>query len=349
MSTIIETEYNDEASYADAFETIIKGSLNSYSDVDWYKFNNPYPTSLSVSFAVGSKGLWSVQIYDQNMQILSGRNIDSSLTYTLPAYSVGDYSIRIQTTFSGGVLYSGDMYTLTLERATYSVRSLASSYNEGAFALFEVTRTGKDNNYGIYYKLTGPGADSQDGEVVEKIPAFVNDKCIISVPLFNDGATEGDELLNLSLGMYTGGVGNFISSYAPITGATASVLVIDASKKPVITKETHQVDVLVDKGILSEEPLILQGLTENIEINSGVVTAHTLFYAGATYSYTDIDRMIMVTVRDQDFTSEFKKEMTDLLPASSTLSYGDMTQLVGIKNMDSVIKYIAGADGSFVD
>ena len=41
--------------------------------------------------------------------------------------------------------------------------------------------------------------------------------------------------MNLSLGMYSGGVGNFISSYAPITGATASVLVIDTSKDTATT------------------------------------------------------------------------------------------------------------------
>lgn len=227
---IQEFEYNDDLAHANIFDASITGSLGSYSDVDWFKFNNPYPTSLNVNFSVASKGVWSVQLYDQNMQVLSGRNIDASLNYTVPGYSVGDYTIRVQTTLPGGVMYSGGAYTITVDRATYNVRSLSSSYDEGSSALFEVTRTGNDNNYSIYYKLTGPGADSQDGIVVGKIPAFVNNKCIISVPLENDGKTEGNEILNLSLGMYSGGVGNFISSYAPITGATASVLVIDTSK-----------------------------------------------------------------------------------------------------------------------
>jgi hypothetical protein len=148
---IYESEYNDVIAYADIFDGSISGSLSSFSDVDWFTFNNPYPTSLSVNFAVESKGNWSVQIYDQNMQILSGRSIDATLTYTLPAYSVGNYAVRVQTALPSGILYSGGGYTITVDKATYTVKSLASSYDEGSSALFEVTRTGNDNNYSIYY------------------------------------------------------------------------------------------------------------------------------------------------------------------------------------------------------
>ncbi len=224
---IRETEFNDDFTHANIFVNSVTGSLGSYSDVDWFTFNNPYPTSLTVTFSVNSKGIWSVQLYDQNLQILSGRNIDATLTYSIPAYSVGNYAIRVQTTLPNGALYSGGEYNITLERATYTVRSLATSYDEGSSAVFEVTRTGKDNNYSIYYKLSGLGVDDKDGVIVGKIPTFVNDKSLIYIPLLNDGKTEGNQFLYLSLGMYSGGVGSFVSSFTSISGATASVLVID--------------------------------------------------------------------------------------------------------------------------
>ena len=345
---IRESEYNDDFARANIFVNSVTGSLGSYSDVDWFTFNNPYPTSLNVTFTVNSKGIWSVQLYDQNLQILSGRNIDSSFAYSVPAYSVGNYAIRVQTTLPNGVMYSGGEYNITLERATYTVRSLASSYDEGSSALFEVTRTGNDNNYSIYYKLSGPGADEQDGLIFGKIPTFVNNKSVISVPLLNDGKTEGNELLNLSLGMYTGGVGSFVSSYTPISGSTASVLVIDTSREPVITKETHVLDVLVDKGVLGPDPIILKGLTQNIEMNSGQITKNSLVYQGLIYDYNLIDPLITTIVKDGEFSVEFRKEISDLVPAVASLSYQNFVKLVGVENIDEVLKYIAGADGSYV-
>ena len=345
---IRESEYNDDFARANIFVNSVTGSLGSYSDVDWFTFNNPYPTSLNVTFTVNSKGSWKVDVYDQNLQILSGRNIDATFSYSVPAYSVGNYAIRVQTTLPNGVMYSGGEYNITLERATYTVRSLATSYDEGSSALFEVTRTGNDNNYSIYYKLSGSGADDKDGLIVGKIPTFVNNKSVISVPLLNDGKTEGNELLNLSLGMYTGGVGSFVSSYAPISGATASVLVIDTSKEPVITKEIHVLDVLVDKGVLGPGPIILKGLTQNIEMNAGQVTKNSLVYQGLSYDYNLIDSLITTIVKDGEFSVEFRKEITELVPAISILSYQNFVQLVGVANIDEVLKYIAGADGNYV-
>jgi hypothetical protein len=283
------------------------------------------------------------------MQILSGRSIDATLTYTLPAYSVGNYAVRVQTALPSGILYSGGGYTITVDKATYTVKSLASSYDEGSSALFEVTRTGNDNNYSIYYKLSGSGADNLDGSILGKIPAFVNNKSIISVPLSNDGKTEGNEMMILSLGMYTGGVGNFVSTYAPITGATASVLIIDTSKEPAITKETHILDILVDKGVLGAEPTILKGLIQNIETNSGQVTKNSIVYGGVSYDYKTIDQVVLTVITDGQFSAEFVKELSDHVPTASGLSYQNFVKLVGIENIDSVIKYIAGADGNYVN
>ncbi len=51
---------------------------------------------------------------------------------------------------------------------------------------------------------------------------------------------------------------------------------------------------------------------------------------------------------DGNFTSEFRKEITDLLPAAANFSYQDTVKLVGTANIDNVILYVAGADGNFV-
>lgn len=56
----------------------------------------------------------------------------------------------------------------------------------------------------------------------------------------------------------------------------------------------------------------------------------------------------MTVVRDGDFTSEFRKEISDLLPAAAAFSYQDVLKLVGVSNIANVILYVAGADGDFV-
>ena len=58
--------------------------------------------------------------------------------------------------------------------------------------------------------------------------------------------------------------------------------------------------------------------------------------------------MIMTLTSDGNFTSEFRKEITDLLPAAANFSYLDTVKLVGTANIDNVILYVAGADGNFV-
>ena len=56
----------------------------------------------------------------------------------------------------------------------------------------------------------------------------------------------------------------------------------------------------------------------------------------------------MTVTSDGNFTAEFRKEITDLLPAAANFSYQDTVKLVGTANIDNVILYVAGADGNFV-
>ena len=56
----------------------------------------------------------------------------------------------------------------------------------------------------------------------------------------------------------------------------------------------------------------------------------------------------MVVTSDGNFSTEFRKEISDLLPSAANFSYQDTVKLVGTANIDNVILYVAGADGNFV-
>ena len=56
----------------------------------------------------------------------------------------------------------------------------------------------------------------------------------------------------------------------------------------------------------------------------------------------------MVYLRNDEFSTEFQKEIADSFPDYSTVSYSDVVSLVGISGMSVVILQVAGADGTFV-
>ena len=121
-----------------------------------------------------------------------------------------------------------------------------------------------------------------------------------------------------------------------------------AAKTPVITTESHTLSLIVNKGILDKDAVILKNLNQIITFSDGLMIKNTLEYAGSTFDYALIDSLTMTVTSDGNFTSEFRKEITDLLPAAANFSYQDTVKLVGIANIDNVILYVAGADGNFI-
>lgn len=115
-----------------------------------------------------------------------------------------------------------------------------------------------------------------------------------------------------------------------------------------ITKKVTNLSVIVDSGIIGTSAVLLKNLIETSTYTDGVVTNQVLEYAGTSFNYSDIDKLITTVTRDGEFTTEFRKEISDLLPAASTFSYQDTVKLVGAANIDNVILYVAGADGNFV-
>ena len=89
-------------------------------------------------------------------------------------------------------------------------------------------------------------------------------------------------------------------------------------------------------------------MTEEISKKNGEVINHFFAYGESQYSYDDIDSSIMVILRNEDFSDEFKEEIIDYAPTAAALNYSDLVKLVGLNTIDSTLMKIAGADGEYV-
>ena len=174
-----------------------------------------------------------------------------------------------------------------------------------------------------------------------------------------------------SVSNFSGSGGNYSATFTPANGAAAAAIRVasgaftDAAGNAnndgleannslsftflqEVKYETHSLSVIVDKGVLGFGAVLLKGLTEKLTITNGTTSSHTVEYAGSTFNYNQIDALITTVVRDGEFSGEFRKELTDALPTTANLSYGDAVVLVGTANIDNQLIYIAGIDGNFV-
>jgi hypothetical protein len=119
-------------------------------------------------------------------------------------------------------------------------------------------------------------------------------------------------------------------------------------RKVITTNANHKLSVIVDKGVLSASANLLKGLSESITYTDGVITKHTVEYSGLTFDYNAIDSLITTVTRDDEFTTEFRKELTDFAPTSASLSYKDAALLIGLANIDTTLIFVAAADGNFI-
>jgi Ca2+-binding RTX toxin-like protein len=214
---------------------------------------------------------------------------------------------------------------------TYSLTAANTIFDEGATAVFNLVTTNVASGTTLTYTISGViGADLTSGLLTGAVVVGSDGKAIINIGIKADNLTEGAETLTVT-----------------ISGASASAIIKDTSLSQV-TSETHTLSVIVDKGILAVDAVILKGLVEKTNLTNGVLSNHTVQYGTALFDYNQIDNLIMTVTRDGDFTTEFRKEITDLLPAAANFSYLDTVKLVGTANIDSVILYVAGADGNFV-
>ena len=150
-------------------------------------------------------------------------------------------------------------------------------------------------------------------------------------------------------------VGKYIRANASYTDLRGTAEFVTSLKTEAVksltqlkTTENHNLSVIVDKGILGAEAVLLKGLSEAITLIDGVITEHTLQYAGATFDYKQIDALITTVTRDGEFTAEFTKEINDYLNTEANISFKVAVGLVGAANIDAVLITVAGSDGSFV-
>jgi V8-like Glu-specific endopeptidase len=150
-------------------------------------------------------------------------------------------------------------------------------------------------------------------------------------------------------------VGKYIranATYIDGRGTSESVPSIKTEAVKSLTQltstESHSLSVIVDKGILGADAVLLKGLSEYITMIDGVITAHSLMYAGSTFDYNQIDALIMTVTRNDEFTAEFTKEINDYLKTEANIAYKVAVGLVGAANIDTTLMTVAGADGTYV-
>ena len=71
-------------------------------------------------------------------------------------------------------------------------------------------------------------------------------------------------------------------------------------------------------------------------------------YAGSIFDYDQIDSLITTVTRNDEFTSEFTKEINDYVNTELNITYPTALILIGTANIDEVLLRVAGADGTYV-
>ena len=135
-----------------------------------------------------------------------------------------------------------------------------------------------------------------------------------------------------------------IGTNESVTSAATSLVKPMSSTKT----ESHVLSVIVDKGVFGQSPVLLKDLTETMTLINGVVDKHTVKYAGSEFNYNQIQSLITPVLRDNEFTSQFNREINDYLQVELNITYKAAVALIGLTNLDSVILMIAGSDGNFV-
>jgi hypothetical protein len=148
--------------------------------------------------------------------------------------------------------------------------------------------------------------------------------------------------ISISNGMFSDMSGN-----VNVDGADSNNSIVFLQNVSVIN-EKHTLSVIVDKNVLGNSPIFLKGLAESITLTDGSITEHTVEYAGAKFNYNQIDSLLTTVTRNDEFTSEFTREINDFVKYDANISYKVAVALIGVQNIDSTILSVAGSDGNFV-
>jgi hypothetical protein len=134
----------------------------------------------------------------------------------------------------------------------------------------------------------------------------------------------------------------------------------------------NKIHILLDAGVLGESPIVVpQEISESIITINGEIISHKLYLDndnGASpteYDYNDVDDLIMVILRNDEFSDEFSSEITDMDARYKDITYSEVQvaldpntsvggfgvrsfAIPGNKIFDDVILAVAAHDGMFV-
>jgi hypothetical protein len=117
---------------------------------------------------------------------------------------------------------------------------------------------------------------------------------------------------------------------------------------PVAITQTNTLSVIIDKGVLGSDAVLLKDLKEVKTTLDGRVLSHIVEYAGAVFGFAAIDPLITTVTRDGEFTQEFRAEIAQAYPGVENILYAEAVAIVGVANIDQILLGVAGSDGNFV-
>jgi uncharacterized delta-60 repeat protein len=230
---------------------------------------------------------------------------------TLFGSSSNDLSFAITTDNDGSIYVSG-----------HTEGNLDGQISSGSYDAFLIKYDPKGTK--LWTKLFGTSLEDYSYALAIGVDGAI----------FLSGFTNG----NLNGQINSGNYDNFL----------IKLLVVDNILPTTVTTENFLLSIIVNRGVLGTEAVLLKDLKESFVIDNGLTTNHTIEYAGLTFDYNLIDSLITTVTRNGEFTSEFTKEINDYLKTELNITYSAAVALVGSASIDGVILSVAGADGNFV-
>ena len=114
------------------------------------------------------------------------------------------------------------------------------------------------------------------------------------------------------------------------------------------TVEKNTISIIVEEGVVSDSALTVSDLVEERILNGEKVISHTITYGSQDYKYEDVKDLVMIFLRNDDFTSIFQNEIAESFPDYSEVTYSEVISLVGLGGISDTILQVASSDGFFV-
>ena len=308
-------------------------SANEGSQADFSVTTTNVATGTALSYTISGVSAADVGTGSLNGSVTVGSNGVANIAIPIVADSLTEGAETLTVTLQG---QSSSIIVNDTSKAaaTYTLQQwpAGTSANEGSQADFSVTTTNVATGTALSYTISGvSAADVGTGSLNGSVTVGSNGVANIAIPIVADSLTEGAETLTVTL-----------------QGQSSSIIINDTSTSTNSKIENHKLTVLVDKGVLGPMPFFLKELDESLTYVNGVLTKHSLQYAGINFDYDLIDSLITTVTRDGEFTAEFTKEINDYVQVEANISYKVAVALVGAANIDSVIIMVAGSDGNYV-